>query len=74
MCSWLILTRLILSVCLSAYACVAVLVRQVSGSGGVVVPEKMDTEVLDAFRLAVFWARLNEAGNAKAQSNIWSTL
>jgi hypothetical protein len=43
---------------------VAVLVKQLSGSGDVAVPEKVDTEVLDAFRLALFWARLNEAGNA----------
>jgi hypothetical protein len=42
---------------------VAVLVKQLSGSGDVVVPEKVDTEVLDAFRLAVFWARLNDAGD-----------
>lgn len=40
------------------------LVRQLSGSGDVVVPKNVDASVMDAFRVAVFWARLNEAGEA----------
>lgn len=42
----------------------AVLVGQLHGSGDVVVPENVELEVVEAFRVALFWARVNEEGEA----------
>lgn len=51
-------------VCLPAYGCVAVMVKQLRGTGDVVVPDDVDIAVVEAFRVALFWARMNEAGKA----------
>lgn len=40
------------------------LVQQLRGTGDVVVPDDVDIAVVEAFRVALFWARMNEAGKA----------
>lgn len=46
----------------AAKGCVALLVGQLHGKGDVVVPENLSAASLDAFRVAAFWARVQERG------------